>query len=175
MALLLGGALLLMVAGLVLLRTVFATRTATTRRQERQRVIAEAEAAPPELLPEIRPSDVEAAASGAAVKVHVEVPGGEIISFRLKKRRLGHSYDDLCNVILQGVQPPATLSRQQLDSMEVQYEDGDGDVLVLSRASDFGEFVAEAQAVFVSKRSKTAGTRINAVQGPKTIGLASWA
>ena len=49
-------------------------------------MIAEAEEADPELLPEIKQVDVEVAEAAGTVKVHVELPNGEIVSFRVKKR-----------------------------------------------------------------------------------------
>ena len=50
---------------------------------------------------------------------------------------------------------PVTRCKLHLDSDEVEAWAAfvHADVLVLSKASDFGEFVAEAQAVFVSKRT----------------------
>lgn len=111
--------------------------------------------------------DIEAAENEGTIKVHVELLNGEIVSFRVKKRRLGSAYDELCGVILQGV-PPGALSLEQLQAMEMQYEDKEGDMLVLGRASDVGDLVSDAQAIFVSRRVKSAGTRISAGPGRLT-------
>merc|ERR1719258_405358 len=104
------------------------------KRKQRNRVIAEAEAEG-ELMPEINPVDVETAEQAGSIKVHVELPNGEIVSFRVKKRRLGATFDELCGVILQGV-PSRSLTAAQLATMELQYEDKDGDMLVLYSSSD---------------------------------------
>jgi len=130
------------------------------KQQARKRVIAEAEEAEPELLPEIKPADVEKAEEGGSIKVHVELPHGEIVSFRVKKRRLGDTFEELCAVLVRGV-PNSALSAAQLASMEMQYEDKDGDMLLLTSNSDVAELVHDAQAIFISKRTKKAGTRIS--------------
>ena len=116
---------------------------AETKRQKRQRTIAAAEV-PAELMPEINPADLEATEQAGSVKVHVELPNGEIVSFRVKKRRLGATFEELCGVILQGA-PPDSLTMAQLAAMEMQYEDKDGDMLVLSASSDISELISEAQ------------------------------
>ena len=81
-------------------------------------------------------------------------------------RRLGTSFDELCGVVLKGV-PPKSLTAAQLGNMEMQYEDKDGDMLMLTSTSDFNELIHEAQAIFVSKRTRKQGTRIAA--GPRAI------
>ena len=97
----------------------------------------------------------------------MEVPStGEIVSFRVKKRRLGGSYDELCETVVLGV-PDGALTRGELDAMEIQYEDRDGDMLVLTRSTDLADVVSDAQALFVSRRTKKAPTRIN--QGPRAL------
>jgi len=149
-----------------------AFRTSDGKRQakkRRARAIAEAEEhmRDPELLPPVRPEDLEESELAGTIKIHVEAPSGEIVSFRVKKRRLGTTYDELCAVIVQGVAQKA-LSLPQLQAMEMQYEDRDGDMLMLSRSSDVAELVAEAQALFVSRRAKKMPTRISA-QGPRSL------
>ena len=72
-------------------------------------------------------------------------------------------------MIIKGV-PGSALSLEQLAIMDMQYEDRDGDMLALTAASDFADLVNEAQAIFVSRRTKKAGTRLNA--GPRQLGMA---
>ena len=84
--LLLGASCLLIGGGLLLLRMFSSEHSRETKRRQRKRVIAEAEEADPELLPEIKQVDVEVAEAAGTVKVHVELPNGEIVSFRVKKR-----------------------------------------------------------------------------------------
>ena len=168
---LLGVAMLL--GGLALLAAQVANRTSQAKesRQTRQRAIAEAEQHKPELLPAVSPADIEAAESANTAKVHVELPSsGQIVSFRVKKRRLGAGFDALCSIILDGV-PPGALTLEQLQAMDMQYEDSDGDMLVLARASDMSAVAAEAQAIFVSKRyaKKPTCSRLNTA--PKQIAV----
>ena len=165
MGLLLGGSCILIGGGLVLLQQFCTEQKRQVKQQQRRRVIAEAEA-DPELLPEIRQADVETAEHAGSVKVHVELPNSEIISFRVKKRRLGATFDELCTVILKGV-PPKTLTAAQLSGMEMQYEDKDGDMVVLTSSSDIADLISDAQAIFVSKRTKKPGTRISS--GPRAL------
>jgi hypothetical protein len=122
---LLGGACVLFGGGLMLFRQFSTEQKRQVKRQHRSRVIAEAEEQP-ELLPEIQPADVESAEAAGTVKVHVELPAGDIVSFRVKRRRLGASFDELCAVIVQGV-PGKAFTIAQLSGMEMQYEDKDGD------------------------------------------------
>ena len=122
--------------------------------------------------------DIEAVESfgNFTVKVHVELPsisGGEIVSFRVTKRRLGSSFDELYGVLLQGV-PPGTLSLEQIGAMQMHYENHDGEMLVVTRDStEMSELVSEAQAIFVSRRAKAASTR--AAGGPRQIGHTGYA
>jgi hypothetical protein len=122
--------------------------------------------------------DIEAVESfgNFTVKVHVELPsisGGEIVSFRVTKRRLGSSFDELYGVLLQGV-PPGTLSLEQIGAMQMHYENHDGEMLEVTRDStEMSELVSEAQAIFVSRRAKAASTR--AAGGPRQIGHTGYA
>merc|ERR1711871_1244096 len=162
---LLGGACVLFGGGMLLFRQFSTVQKREVKRKQRSRAIAEAEEQP-ELMPAIDPADVESAEAAGTVKVHVELPTGDIVSFRVKRRRLGASFDELCAVIVQGV-PGKEFTIAQLSGMEMQYEDKDGDMLVLTSSSDVAELVNEAQAIFVSKRTKKAGTRI--AQGPRAL------
>lgn len=152
-------------AGLMMLSK---TSTSKAKRATRKKVIeaAEADLQPADEL-SIAVADIEAAENEGTVKVHVELPAaGDIISFRVKKRRLGESFDELCAVILQGL-PSGALTLEQLKAMEMQYEDKDGDMLALGNATDIGDLVTDAQAIFVSRRTKPTGTRIAA--GPARL------
>lgn len=165
---LLGGALICGGIGLMLLQFT-RSKKQQQQRATRQKAIADADIdmrgtpdADTGIV--IDKTDIEAAENEGTVKVHVELPDGEIISFRVKKRRLGSAYDELCNVILQGV-PEGSLTLDQMHAMEMQYEDKDGDMVVLGRSSDVAALVSDAQAIFVSRRVKAAGTRIAAGPG----------
>jgi hypothetical protein len=52
-------------------------KVATAKAVRRRRVLAEANEAP-ELLPQIEPADVEAAEHAGDIKVHFELPDGEV-------------------------------------------------------------------------------------------------
>lgn len=59
------------------------------------------------------------------------------------------------------------MSLELLQGMEMKYEDREGDMLAVGRSSDVSELACEAQALFVSKRTKKAGTRIE--RGPRKL------
>ena len=74
------------------------------------------------------------------------------------RRRLGASFDELCDVILQGL-PEGAMTRPQLEAMDIAKEK-EGDMLVLSRHLDVADLVHDAQAIFISRRTKAEGKRI---------------
>lgn len=51
----------------------------------------------------------------------MELPSREIVSFRLKKRRLGGTVSELRSVLMQGL-PQGALTLQELAAMEMQCE-----------------------------------------------------
>ena len=168
--LLLTGAVALLVAGMLLLRSLRDEQQARDKKLNRRRAIEAAETEEPELMPVIRPEDVEANEQAGSVKVHVEVPNGEIVSFRVKKRRLGATFDELCAVIVQGAAQGSLLTVAHLDGYEMQYENFDGAMVALTRTSDIAALVHKAQAIFVSRRAKrTTGTTVRGSQGPKQL------
>ena len=168
--LLLGGAVALLAGGLMLMRGAFQERrTQSETKARRERAIEEAERAEPELLPEIRPEDVAASERAGSVKVHIELPNGEIVSVRIKRRRLGATFGELCATLVQAA-PEGALTIAHLEAhYDMQYEDKEGRMVALAKGDDVGALVNDAQALFVSKQAKRPTAAPRMAQGPRQL------
>lgn len=94
--------------------------------------------------------------ASASVKVHVELPGGSVSTFRIKRKKLG-AFDELCDAVAaHAAEAGAPLEPSRVASMTMMYQDADRDMLAMSRASDVRLVARDAVAIFVSSSGRAA-------------------